>query len=220
MNSTKQKILIAAGAVVIIILVVLISLNVRQKLHTQTPVSRNAPIVQNQADTSGANSPSLSVTPQTPVSSDTLAVAKPAATGSSLVTPSNIAVTPQGKPVKLNVTPASSQAPTESAPISSGNQIKATGQVINISASSSGFLPQTFTVKAGGLVNFTLTSTDNYSHIFMFDSPSLNGATLGVAAHETKEKSWNAPQAGSYTFTVNLLGYAGQGQKGTMVVTP
>jgi len=226
MNLSKQaklKIIIVLGIIVIIVLVIFILLqkqqNIRSKtINSQQSVNSNSQI-QNQQQSKGKLGPSLSAISNKKVAIQEVKTAQAVATGSSLVTSNNIVVTPQGTPVKLNVVPASSQAPKESIPLQA-KQIKNTANTVRMSISAAGFVPNTFTVKAGQLVNFVLTSTDNYTHVFMFDNPSLTAAVLGVAGHETREKSWNAPKPGVYPFKCAVPGHAARGEVGKMIVIP
>ena len=134
-----------------------------------------------------------------------------------MVTQDNIVVTPQGTPVKLNVMPSSADAPKTSAPVDI-NSIPDNANTIKISVSAAGFVPNTFTVKEGQLVDFVLTSTDNFTHTWMLDDPSLTGTILGVAGHETRMKLWNAPQKGTYSFSCVVPGHAARGETGKMIV--
>jgi uncharacterized cupredoxin-like copper-binding protein len=113
--------------------------------------------------------------------------------------------------------PSSADAPKESVPLQA-DEIKLTANTIKISVSADGFVPNTFKVKAGQLVNFVLTSTDNFTHIFTFNDSALTGAILGVAGNETRVKSWNAPQAGNYDFKCGVPGHSQRGETGVMIV--
>ncbi len=216
--TTKNKIILLIGAIIIIVLVVLVALNQRNKIRARNNKIL-APIISSSAPSStlspGELAPSKSVTPTKTVTAPVLEQAREAATGTSLITPNNIVVTPQGAPVKLNVMPAAADAPRQSIPIKL-NEVKDTANTIKLAVNSQAFTPKTFTVRAGQLVNFVLTSTDNYTHIFMFKDPALTAAILGVASHETREISWNAPEPGTYKFYDAIPGRQGVG--GEMIV--
>ncbi len=218
-NALKYKIFIFLGIIIVIILVVVIALDQRQRLLNRNNGPVHAPVLINQGSTNKLNSgelaPSVSVTPVATVSPQVLKKTRSIATGTSLVTPNNIVVTPQGVPVKLNVVPAAADAPQQSIPLNL-SQIKNTANTVKMTVNSRAFTPNTFTVQAGQLVNFVLTSTDNYTHIFMPKDPALTAIILGVAGHETRAKSWNAPKKGIYKFYDAIPGR--QGVTGEMIV--
>lgn len=216
---SKNKLFILLGVAVVAILIIVVAINQGQKNGTGTNEGQAPTTTQNPTATTSAEevAPSKSVTPQATATPEVLQAAKAMATGTSLITKSNIVVTPQGAPVKLNVMPSSQDAPKESAPVASST-IPNSANTVKISVGSGGFSPRDFTVKAGQLVNFVLTSTDDYTHVWLLDDPSLVGTVLGVAGHETRIKSWNAPKKGSYPFHCDIPGHAGRGETGTMTV--
>ncbi|MFA6995620.1 MAG: cupredoxin domain-containing protein [Patescibacteria group bacterium] len=216
----RNKILIVLGAVVLVVLVVLLALDQRQKIGAGKNNQGSGASVPVQSLTTASPEElavSKGVIPLATATPETLKTAQAVASGASLITASNIVVTPQGTPVKLNVAPASFDAPTESAPVASSS-IPNNANTIKMTISAAGFTPNTFTVKAGQLVNFALTSTDNFSHIWMPDDPALTGTILGVAGMETRMKSWNAPKKGTYPFHCVVPGHAARGEAGTMIV--
>lgn len=216
----RNKILIFLGAAVVVILVVIIALDQRQKIGADKNNQGTEALVpvQNLTTTSPEElAVSKSVIPLATATPETVKTAQAVASGASLVTASNVVITPQGTPVKLNVAPASFDAPKESAPIASSS-VPNNANTIKIAVSAAGFTPNTFTVKVGQLVNFALTSSDNFSHIWMPDDPALTGTILGVAGHETRIKSWNAPKKGTYPFHCVVPGHAARGEAGTMIV--
>lgn len=160
--------------------------------------------------------PSKSVVTLATATPEVIQQATSVAIGTSLVTTDNKVITPTGAPVKLNVMPSSADAPKESAPVK-GN-VTASANTIKVSVSSAGFVPKEFTVKEGQLVNFTLTSTDDYTHVWLLEDPALVGTVLGVAGGETRIKSWNAPKKGEYTFRCDIPGHSARGETGKMIV--
>lgn len=216
----RNKIFILLGAMILLVLVVLVALDQRQKIGAGKNNQGTEALVpiQNLTTTSPEElALSKSVMPLATATPETLKTAQAIASGASLITKSNVVVTPQGIPVKLNVAPASFDAPKESAPVASSS-VPNNANTIKISVSAAGFTPNTFTVKSGQLVNFALTSSDNFSHIWMPDDPALTGTILGVAGHETRIKSWNAPKKGNYPFHCVVPGHAARGEAGTMIV--
>jgi uncharacterized cupredoxin-like copper-binding protein len=161
--------------------------------------------------------PSKSVVSLATVTPETMETATSVANGTSLVTEDNKVVTPAGTPVKLNVMPSSVDAPKESSPVAA-SQVKDSANNIKVSVSAAGFSPKTFTVKEGQLVNFVLTSTDDFTHVWLLDDTALIGTVLGVAGGETRIKSWNAPKKGTYTFHCDIPGHKDRGEVGTMIV--
>ncbi len=138
------------------------------------------------------------------------------APGASSIASSGQVVTPQGAPVKLDVAPGSPQAPQESAPIAAQSIPKA--DVIKITAITGGWSPNTFTVKAGELVNLVVSDGDQLAHVFAFQDPSLSAVAVGVGPGDANRIiSFNAPtKTGTYTFFNNIPGR--NGETGTMVV--
>jgi uncharacterized cupredoxin-like copper-binding protein len=150
---------------------------------------------------------------------EALREAREIAPGTNLVTKDNIVVTDTGEPVKMNIDPASSEAPKETGNLSE-QDIPDDEYTVKLDVSASGFNPNTFTVSPGQLVNLVLTSTDDYVHIIKFeDEEALLGALLGVAGGETKMKVWNAPTTpGEYRFFCSVPGHERRGEVGTMIV--
>ncbi len=144
--------------------------------------------------------------------------ARTIAPGTNLVTKDNIVVTDTGEPVKMNIDPASNEAPKESGDLAE-EDVPDDEYTVKLNVSTAGFEPNTFTVSPGQLVNLVLTSTDNFVHIIKFEEEELLGALLGVAGGETKMKSWNAPTTpGEYRFFCSVPGHEGRGEVGMMIV--
>lgn len=104
------------------------------------------------------------------------------------------------------------EVPGQSVPIPEAQIPKS---AIKISVERSGFTPATFTVRAGEIAVVSITSADNRSHTFVFDTPALSSVAVGVAPHETRVITFTAPRAGTYRFTDNVFGATAAG---TMVV--
>ncbi len=138
-----------------------------------------------------------------------------AAPGSSPVATSGQVVTPEGKPVKLDVSPMSPEAPQQSAPI---KETQIPKSALKITVSSQGFNPNTFTVKAGAPVALSITSGDDQTHVFKFEDPSLSAVAVGVGPRETRLIPFNAPGKGEYIFYCDVPGHKGRGEVGKMVV--
>lgn len=217
MEKNNKKILALTGILLIIVLIVVI---VVYRDNKQATVSTGEQTVMpGQEETAPEEiAPSKSIIPTTGITPEIVKESKQIAVGASLVTKDNVVITPEGAPVKLNVMPASSEAPRESAPIADSAQIKDDAYTVKISVSATGFTPNLFTVKEGQLVNFVLTSADDFTHVWLPDDPALTATALGVAGHETRVKSWNAPKKGTYTFRCDIPGHKDRGEVGQMIV--
>ncbi len=137
------------------------------------------------------------------------------APGASPISDKGQVVTKDGAPVKLNVVPGTPQAPQQSNPI--GANSAPTGS-IKMSVSAAGFSPKAFSVRSGDVVTVVLTSTDDQTHVLLFDDPSLSAVAVGVGPGETRAITFNAPKPGSYGFHCDVPGHAGRGERGTMTV--
>ena len=139
-----------------------------------------------------------------------------AATGTSPIATSGLVVTAEGKPVKLDVTPGTPQAPQQSNPITKPADLPS--KAIKLSISSAGWSPKEFTVSSGAAITVAVTATDNQTHVFKFDDPSLDAVAVGIGPGETRAITFNAPKAGTYKFHCDVPGHSGRGETGDMVV--
>ncbi len=218
-NSNKNKLFILLGILVVIVIIIIVVVS-KKGTGVISPAS-NIPETTNTnpaTTTSDEIAPSKSVVTLTTSTPEVIKTATATAIGTSLVTKDNKVITPAGVPVKLNVMPGNADAPTESAPIKGAAAIANSVNTVKISVGAGGFTPNTFTVKEGQLVNFVLTSTDGFTHVWLLDDQSLLATVLGVAGNETRVKSWNAPKKGEYTFHCDIPGHAGRGEVGKMIV--
>ncbi len=217
MQTNKKKMFILLGVIAVVVIIIIVAASQSKKTQTaSTPTTPNR--TEATATTSQEElAPSKDVVSLATATPEVIQAAITVATGTSLITKDNRVVTPEGAPVKLNVMPSSAEAPKESAPITA-NQIPVGANTVKISVSAAGFVPNTFTVKEGQLVNFVLTSTDDFTHVFLPDDTALTATALGVAGHETRVKSWNAPKKGTYTFRCDIPGHADRGEVGKMIV--
>jgi len=220
MQANKKKILIALGIILVIAVIVLAAIQSKKSGPSAGTVNTPTQAENPATSTPDEVAPSKNVVDTATVTPEIMAAAVQVASGTNLITKDNKVVTEAGTPVKLNVLPSSSEAPKESAPISKAAvaTLSTKTNSVNISVSAAGFVPNTFTVKSGQLVNFVLTSTDAFTHVFVPDDMSLIGMALGVAGNETRAKSWNAPAKGTYTFHCDIPGHASRGEVGKMIV--
>lgn len=218
MQTNKNKMFILLGVIAVVVIIIIVAASQSKKTQEPTGETNTPGRAESTATTSMEEIvPSKDVVSLATATPEIIASSVSIATGTSLVTKDNKVVTPEGTPVKLNVMPSSSDAPKESAPISA-SQVPTGANTVKLSVSAAGFVPNTFTVKEGALVNFVLTSTDTFTHVFLPDDKALTATALGVAGGETRVKSWNAPKKGTYTFRCDIPGHAGRGEVGTMIV--
>lgn len=136
--------------------------------------------------------------------------------GANPVTKEGIVVTPTGGVVKNDVIPSTPQAPQQTAPITKA-QLPASA--LKLDVSSAGYSPKEITAKAGAAITLSVTSVDQFTHVFMFDDASLSAVAIGVGPGETRAITFNAPaKAGNYTFRCDVPGHASRGEVGTLIV--
>lgn len=125
------------------------------------------------------------------------------ADGSSFITEEGTVVLPSGEIAQNQVDPGSPSAPQQSNPVS---KEELPASVIKISASSGGFIPKDFEVRAGAPVSISLTSEDGATYVFAFRDSSLKGVAIGVGPGDpTRAISFNAPTTkGDYAFYSNI----------------
>lgn len=217
-QKSKKKLFIILGIIILVVVIIAVAMQMKKsgKIGPESviPEKESGPIATTSPD---EVAPSKSVVSQAPVTPEVLKEATVMATGTSLITKDNKVVTPTGAPVKLNVMPSSQEAPKESAPVVA-SKVPESVNNIKVSVSAAGFVPNTFTVKEGQLVNFVLTSTDDFTHVWLLEDPALVATVLGVAGKETRIKSWNAPKKGEYTFRCDIPGHKDRGEVGKMIV--
>lgn len=139
-----------------------------------------------------------------------------AVTGTSPVASSGEVIAPSGIKADNTSVPGSQSAPQQSAPITA-TEVPPTA--IKLSISAAGFVPSTFTVKAGAAVTLSLTGTDQQTHVLRFDDPSLNAVAIGIGPGQTRVITFNAPsKSGDYAFHCDVPGHEARGETGKMTV--
>ncbi len=120
-------------------------------------------------------------------------------------------LTTSGQVTKTDVSPASSLAPQQTLAISK-KTLSASVIKLNVSAKT-GFIPNSFTVKAGAPITVSITNQDtNQSATLGFVSPLLSGVILGTGPSETRAITFNAPtQTGNYKFIDGIPGHTAHG---------
>ncbi|MFH0712849.1 MAG: cupredoxin domain-containing protein [Candidatus Jorgensenbacteria bacterium] len=140
---------------------------------------------------------------------------EPVVPSTSPVTPEGQVVTPEGEPVQLDVLPGTPEAPQQSNPISEESVPE---EAVKIRISAGGIDPASFTVGAGSVVIFSISSVDEQTHVFKFKDPDLQAVAVGVGPGETRAITFNAPEAGDYEFFCDVPGHGGRGEVGVMTV--
>jgi len=213
----KKKNLIFAIIVLAVILIfiigVIIKTNNDQKVANQA-ITQNNQNNQAAVTENASNNAAEQASVAAPAASPIVKEAQVIVPGASLVAKDETVITPEGKPTENNVIAGTPSAPKVTAPISSPSSLPS--NVIKLSDSLGGFSPKEFTVKAGAPVTISLTSTDNSTHILIFEDPSLSAVAIGVVAKETRAITFNAPtKAGNYAFICRVPGH---NETGTMIV--
>ncbi len=140
-----------------------------------------------------------------------------AAPGASPVTNNGEVLAPSGEVANNSAVPGSTSAPSQSAPVASSS-IPASAIKLNVSTAG-GFVPSTFTVKAGAAVTLSLTATDDQTHVLRFDDSSLQAVAIGIGPGMTRVITFNAPTtAGTYSFHDDVPGHTAAGVVGKMIV--
>ena len=209
MNKKKMMILVAALTVVIIIAVVV--LLVTKKGNNTTTAPENQANEGTTTEVTGTDG-----TPAPAVALEEKNGAKAQVPGGSLVTKDNKVITSEGVVTQNNAVPASPTAPKQT-PVIAKESLPTS--VIKLDDSSTGFSPNSFTVKAGAPVTLAVTSADKSTHVFFFDDASLGAVAIGVDPGTTRAITFNAPtKAGEYTFRCDVPGHAQRGETGKMIV--
>jgi len=137
------------------------------------------------------------------------------APGANPVSESGEVVTPEGKPVKLDVAPNTPEAPRQSEPISESDVPK---DAIKLKIGNNRIEPSEFTVSSGELVKLSVTSVDGKTHVFKFRDPALKAVAIGIGSGRTRLIPFNAPKAGTYEFYCDVPGHDAAGENGKMIV--
>lgn len=208
-----NKWLIIGGVVVLILVIAILVSSKKGQTPTNNapannnPSSQNAPAGNEEAATSTEGQ-------TTPIAVEGAVTEAP---GASLILDDKV-VNNEGVEVKNDVTPMAPEAPQQTAPITDKNQLSEKVIKIEVSAEK-GFQPASFTVKAGQPVTVSISSVDDYTHVFAFKDASLSAVAVGVANGETRAITFKAPTAtGEYVYYCNVPGHEARGESGKMIV--
>lgn len=139
------------------------------------------------------------------------------------LTEDNRVIAPSGTIADNATDPGSTNAPLQSSPLGEEGvqQIKddSLGAVIEMTMELGAITPSGISVRKGDLVTFIVSSKDQYTHVFAFEDPDLQGVAVGLGAGETRSITFNAPtKSGEYVFSCNVPGHRGQGEWGILEV--
>lgn len=214
MTSKKKKIILIIGLVVFLALIVLAS-NI--KISTKsTPKTEKLPPL---TGVSGPI-PDATISVEDPELIDakipSLEGAKVVAPGANPITTDNKVVTPTGEIATSSVRPMDPGAPRQTSFLDKNTLPES---LTKISVGSGKFTPNEFSTVAGQATSFSLTGTDNLSHLIAFDDPALSAIIILVGPGQTKAITFNAPEkAGDYTFHCEAPGHTDLGETGKMIV--
>jgi len=92
-------------------------------------------------------------------------------------------------------------------------------EAIKVGMSAAGFSPETFEVKAGQTIILSVSSEDQWTHVFKFKDETLSDVAIGLNPGETRVITFIAPKkAGDYEFFCDVPGHEARGETGTMIV--
>ena len=108
------------------------------------------------------------------------------------------------------------EEPMSSPPLETGEIPE---QAIELGITAQGFSPSSFEIKKGEKITLSVTSRDQWTHVFKFKDPSLAEVAIGLAPGETRVITFYAPsEKGEYEFFCDVPGHEGRGEKGVMIV--
>lgn len=92
-------------------------------------------------------------------------------------------------------------------------------EVFQLKVSSVGFKPNQFTTVASAPTTFSLTSTDDLVHTFVFDHRDLSSISISVGPYQTKAITFQAPATpGIYNFKCISPGHDDKVEAGQLIV--
>ena len=128
----------------------------------------------------------------------------------------NNPVNPEGAGEEQSPAWTDPENPSQSSPLEQADVPK---EAIKISITEQGIVPANFEVKAGEEVILSVSSGDQWTHIFKFKDESLQEVAVGVGPEETRAITFLAPQKkGEYEYYCDVPGHEARGEKGTMIV--
>ncbi len=126
----------------------------------------------------------------------------------------NVSPGESGQPLAPIVQDATN--PAQSGPLEPSEVPKS---AIKISITEKGIAPASFEVKAGDEVMISVSSADQWTHIFRFKLAALKDVAVGVGPKETRAISFIAPkEKGENEYYCDVPGHIERGEKGIMIV--
>ncbi len=210
MEPKSKKMLVLVAVVIVVALIVLVAaMQSRKNMQPEATPSDNQTNTQTQTTPEATTSAPVIALPEA------IKDATIVAPGASPITKDDKVVTLDGKQTVNNVSETSPLAPSQSGPVKIDNLAPS---VIKITASASGYTPNSFTVKPGAAVTVALTGIDS-AHTLVYEDASMSAVDLGVYKDETKVISFNAPtKPGEYIFFCNVGAHRSRGEQGKMIV--
>lgn len=105
--------------------------------------------------------------------------------------------------------------PSQSSPL---EQSEVPKEAIKVFITEQGITPASFEANAGEEVMLSVSSGDQWTHIFKFKSDALKDVAVGVGPKETRAISFLAPEKGEYEYYCDVPGHIERGEKGVMIV--
>jgi plastocyanin/predicted small lipoprotein YifL len=216
-NKALTVIIIAIIAILIVVLAVL-ALN--QKGDVNTPNSdRNTPASEGEANNEDEANMDEEMTDEEAMAEEevpeALVNARTEVEGGNLITEDNRVVTQEGEDARNDVEPGSPDAPQQTGPVAEEDLPET---AVKVGVSAEGFSPAEVSVPANSPVTMSVTSTDDYTHIFKFKDDSMKAVAVGIAPGETRAITFQTPGPGEYEFYCDVPGHEGRGEVGTMIV--
>lgn len=137
--------------------------------------------------------------------------------GADLIAKDGTVINTEGVEVVTDISPSSVNAPRQTDIVS---KEAIPESAIKLDLSATGFNPSEFTVKAGAPITLSVSADPNSpeSHSLRFDSKVLSAVAISIGPGQTRAMTFNAPEAGSYSFRCDVPGHKGRGEKGVMIV--
>lgn len=214
-NNKKKQMLIIGGVVLLILIVIIVIVATSKKggETTQTTGTQTGTQTGTEQEVSTSSIPTPEISKDLPAKvQEELKAATVEAPGASLVTKDDKVVNDQGVQVKNDAAPMTAEAPRLTPPIKVSDLA---ASAIKLKATTAGFSPKEFTVKAGSSVTISLTSEGVDSRL-VFKDAGLKALEIPVPMGYTMAKTFNAPAAGKYEFYQDIPGRSGE--TGTMIV--
>ncbi len=108
------------------------------------------------------------------------------------------------------------EIPTQSSPL---EQAEVPKEAIKVVITEQGIAPASFEVKSGEEIMLSVSSADQWTHIFKFKSETLKEVAVGVGPEETRAISFLVPKdKGEYEYYCDVPGHIERGEKGKMII--